>query len=58
MNPITVHRTPLPEPLEERLRELVAQLELPPARSDQDDPPTYGDEGGGYLYADQKRVRP
>jgi len=56
VGPITVHRTGLPEPVEEKLREVAAQLELPPPREGDDDPPSYGDEGGGYLYADQRRV--
>ena len=55
MNDITVHRTSLPEPVEQKLREVAEQLELPPRRQG-DDPPTCGDEGGGNLFADQKRT--
>lgn len=57
MTPITVHRTALPEPIEERLKEIAGQLELSP-REPGDDPPTCGDEGGGNLFATQKRTPP
>lgn len=56
MNPET---TPSPDHsthAEEVRRQIAEQLDLAPSRPG-DDPPTNGDEGGGTVFADQKKVR-
>jgi hypothetical protein len=46
----------VPETEEDRREREAARLEVAPARPG-DDPPTYGDEGGGSLFPEQSRGR-
>jgi hypothetical protein len=47
---------PVEETEEDRRKQEAARLEIPPARPGED-PPTYGDEGGGSLYPGRSSLR-